>query len=294
MPDGNRKKIAVSVLMGVALMFTAAGSSSAEPEQPRMPDSYEMHFLLDSDLALDENHELKPELCREYEISNKVKTYSLAYFETPDRSFINEGWVNRLRRKEGGKNSFELTYKKRYPVSDEDISAAMQLAEADGFALSDEMWETEIEWGYSGMTLSVSTESNFTHSGHMSLEDLNRADAAAIAVRHMPSEELNWKEESWGSAKMAEARMAGPIIFNRYKGTAFGREVRIEVWILPGHETEANRYITELSFKTGNYEDAAAGREELTASLTKAGLLIQNDSMKTQEILNMYFNEFIP
>ena len=110
-----RKEIAVSILTGVVLMFTAAGASSAEAEQTYMPDSYEMHFLLDSDLALDENHELKPELRREYEISSKVKTYSLAYFETPDRSFINEGWVNRLRRKEGGKNSFELTYKKRYP-----------------------------------------------------------------------------------------------------------------------------------------------------------------------------------
>ena len=289
-----RKKIAVSILTGVVLMFTAGGASSAEAEQTYMPDSYEMHFLLDSDLALDENHELKPELRREYEISSKVKTYSLAYFETPDRSFINEGWVNRLRRKEGGKNSFELTYKKRYPVSDGNISAAMRLAESDGFDLSDEMWETEIEWGYSGMTLSVSTESNFTHGGHMSLEDLKRADANAIAVRHMPSEELNWKEESWGSTKMEAARMAGPIIFNRYKGTAFGQEVRIEVWILPGDETEANRYITELSFKTDKYEDAAAGREELTARLTEAGLLIPDDSMKTQEILNTYFNELIP
>lgn len=281
----------ISLLLSAVLLAGAAGISCVEELGPH---SYEMHFLLDSDLALDENHELKPELRKEFEISNKVKSYSLAYFETPDRSFINEGWVNRLRRKEGGKDRFELTYKKRYPVSDGDISAAMQLAKSEGFDLTDDVWEAEIEWGYSSMTLSVSAESDFAHGGHMSLSDLKRADAAAIAMRLMPAEELDWKEPSWGSAKMAEAQMAGPIIFNRYTGTAFGREVRIEVWILHGQPGEGDQYITELSFKTDDFDDAAAGREAITAGLAEAGLLVRDDALKTQEILDAYFSEYMP
>ena len=108
-------------------------------------------------------------------------------------------------------------------------------------------------------------------------------------MQHMPTKELDWKEPSWGSAKMA-----GPIIFNRYTGTAFGREVRIEVWILHGLAGEGDQYITELSFKTDDFEDAAAGREAITAGLTEAGLLVLDDALKTQEILDAYFSEYMP
>ena len=286
-------KTGISLFLAILFLFGAAGILSAKAEQKLNPDGYELHFLLNSELALDESHQLKQELREEYKTGDKVKSYRLVYFETADRAFSSEGWVNRLRRKDGGKKGFELTYKKRYTVSGEDISAAMRLAELEGFDLSDENWETEIEWGYSGMTLSVSTESNFSYGGYVRIDDLDPTSAAATAARLMPAEEQNWKEEGWGSSQMAVARMAGPISFNRYTGTAFGREVQIEVWKMHGQDGEANLYITELSFKAENYEDAATSREAITAGLAKVGLLIPDDALKTQQILNAYFNEFI-
>ena len=44
-------KAGISLLLSAVLLAGAAGSSCAEELRPH---SYEMHFLLDSDLALDE------------------------------------------------------------------------------------------------------------------------------------------------------------------------------------------------------------------------------------------------
>lgn len=71
------------------------------------------------------------------------------------------------------KNNYELTYKKRYPVINGDINAALTLANQEGFDKSDDNYEAEIDWGYGKQTLSFSNtkksipkrqESNFLPS----------------------------------------------------------------------------------------------------------------------------------
>lgn len=54
------------------------------------------------------------------------------------------------------KSDYELTYKKRYPVVNGNIQAALTLANQEGFDASDDNYEAEVDWGYGKQTLSFS------------------------------------------------------------------------------------------------------------------------------------------
>ena len=204
--------------------------------------------------------------------------------------FLNEGWINRVRMKEGkAAKGFELTYKKRYPVPDDDIVAAMQHAESEGFDLSGEAWEPEIEWNYSGMTLSLSTERTGDAEGCDGIEDLKSADAVEMLKQNMPQEEKNWKSENWGIEQMETAQMAGPVFFRRYTGKYLGKKVQIEIWTVPEPGSGEDLFITELAFKEDDFPAASAGREEMKEGLEELDILLPDDSLKTSRILNGYF-----
>lgn len=263
----------------------------AGEEAGKMPESFEIHFQLQEDKVLNENRELKQEYQELFQTGEKkIKTYGLAYFETPEMPFLNEGWINRVRMKEGkAAKGFELTYKKRYPVPDDDIVAAMQHAESEGFDLSGEAWEPEIEWNYSGMTLSLSTERTGDAEGCDGIEDLKYADAVEMLKQNMPQEEKNWKSENWGIEQMETAQMAGPVFFRRYTGKYLGKKVQIEIWTVPEPGSGEDLFITELAFKEDDFPAASAGREEMKEGLEELDILLPDDSLKTSRILNGYF-----
>ena len=99
----------------------------------------EIHFLLDSDAVLDEDHKLKKEIRSEFDIGKKIKKFGVVYYDGTDRVFEREGWINRIRMQEGkADKGFELTYKKRYPVSGTDVDEAVRRAGEEGFDLSGE------------------------------------------------------------------------------------------------------------------------------------------------------------
>jgi hypothetical protein len=64
-----------------------------------LPDSYEIHLMLDSDLVLNKNHLLKQEILNTFQADDDYKTFSLAYYETLEQDFFEEGWINRIRLK---------------------------------------------------------------------------------------------------------------------------------------------------------------------------------------------------
>lgn len=263
----------------------------AEKEAGKMPVSFEIHFHLQEDKVLDENRELKQEYRDLFQTGEKkIKTYGLAYFETPEMAFLKEGWINRIRMQDGkAEKGFELTYKKRYPVPDDDIGAAMRHAEAEGFDLSGEAWEPQIEWNYSGMTLSLSTERTGDAEGCDGIEDLKPADAVEMLNQNMPQEEMNWESENRGIEQMEEAQMAGPVFFRRHTGKYLGKKVQIEIWTVPEPGSGEHYFITELSFKEDDFPAAAAAREEMKKGLEELGILTPDDSLKTSRILNGYF-----
>ena len=265
-------------------------SSTTPPRAEWAPDSYEIHLLLKSDLVLGEDHLLTQEALDAFHVEKSYTLFTLSYFETPERDFYQEGWINRLRLKyeEDDENNFKLTYKKRYSVPGGDLAAAAALAEKDGFDLADKSWEKQIEWGFSGMTLSLSTDAELPAGTVETVAELDPAEAFAMMKNSMPEKERNWKSENWGLDAFASAKAVGPVSLNRYKGKLADRKVDVEVWAFTDMRDDSDHYLTELSFEADDYEDAAAGRELMIGALQDLGILQETDSLKTQKILDAY------
>ena len=261
------------------------------PDQPvAVPDSYEIHLMLNSDLVLDENHLLKQAVCDLFETDQDYKSFAVAYYETPGRLFNQEGWINRIRmREDKPKKGFKLSFKKRYPVSGNDINASMVKAQSDGFDLSDNSLSKQVEWNYSGMVLSLSSDAEIDVGKRKKMDDLTLEDAVFMLQDNMPAIEQNWKSEQWGTNILQSARMGGPVRFKRHTGTYQGEEVDIEIWTIPDPQTGDSRYITEVSFKEKNYKKAALVRTQLLDDLKDKGVLLEKDSLKTQQILDIFF-----
>ncbi len=288
------RRLALLLFCGVILIlsgFMAGAAPAASPDPAKTewaPDSYEIHLMLKSDLVLGEDHLLTQETLDAFQSDGSFKTFTLAYYETPEKDFSREGWINRIRLKyeEDDENSFKLTYKKRYSVPGGDLAAAAALAEKDGFDLADKSWEKQIEWGFSGMTLSLSTDAELPAGTLKTVAELDPAEAFAAMKGSMPVEEQNWKAEHWGLDTFASAKPAGPVSFIRYKGKLADRKVDVEVWEFTDVRDGSTHYLTELSFEADTYEEADVGRRMIMYKLLTLGILQNSDSLKTQQILD--------
>ena len=181
--------------------------------------SCEIKLLLDSDLVLDEDQLLTQELRDYFQTGEEYKTIHVAYLDTAERDYLNEGWINRIRlQEEKPEKGFELTYKKRYRISGTDVDDAVRRAVADGFDLSDGEWEAEVEWGFSHMTLSVSHEANVDAGELKSVAELTPETGLSMVEQNMPAEERDWTTEQWGSRALESAQLVGPVFFTRYSG----------------------------------------------------------------------------
>ncbi len=197
----------------------------------------EIKLLFDSDSVLDGNHMLTESIRERFKIKEKAQTIEVIYLDTADRDYLNAGWVNRIRVKEG-KSKYTITYKMRYPVRDGGIDAALAAARADGFSLYDAQFPAEIDWGCSHMTLSFAADVD------AAAEDipgggLPERDAAARMIADcMPSEEENWGTPGWGTGLIDAIQITQPIRYTRFTGTVGEQKIRIEVWPVPvGDET---------------------------------------------------------
>ncbi len=280
------------VLVAVLILFTALQRGlSGKGTDPAAfgADSWEVHLLLDSAKVLDEDHLLRKEIQERFAVEKKPDLFGLMYLETPERAFNAENWINRVRMRENKpEKGIRLTYKKRYSVPGEDLGAAMDLAASEGFERTDESWKAQVEWGYSGMTLSISSEADLPGEEYKGIADVGPEKAAAMLRDNMPAKEQNWKADRWGIRMMESAGAAGPVFFHRYQGEYAGRELKIEVWEIPDPDGGAPRFLSELSFEAKEYQEAAALREELIARLAEQGILVKADSLKTGQILDAY------
>ena len=272
----------------------AAGESTGGQVSPPEGLSYEVKFLINPETVLDQDHVLKEEWQQALGIAQEYQSIEVMYLETPDRGFLSEGWINRLRRKPD-KKKVELTYKKRYPVTGTDIAAACRTAAQDGFEVQETegreakgAFEASIDWGYEKMTLSFGAENSVKLKGIGSLYDLPVDDAKNYFADAMPDEEADWKASQWGITTLEKAGAAGPFNFLRAKGMLKGREVTLEIWPLKDPDQNEDPYLVELSFKTDTFEDASYGKTEITEYLDQKGILLHEDSLKTGHILDAW------
>ncbi len=246
-----------------------------EPEKPK--PACEIKLLIDSSRILDENHLLNESIREQLGIREEYQTIRAVYLDTPERSFLDAGWANRIRQKQG-KTKYAITYKKRYAILNNDIETALASALKDGFTPGDSRFAAKIDWGYSNMTLSFSSDIEIKIKELPDITKLTCSDAIRMLTDHMPLEEKK------NTSVPESIQPVGPIEFLRYSGVLNGEKIRIEVW--PIADTGGLRYIVELSAKYENPEEAAAIRNSFIIKLDEMGILIHRDALKTRLILN--------
>lgn len=251
-----------------------------------IPD-YEVKALLDSSIVLGADKKLSSEFISKFNVTTEPRLIKIQYLETNDKDFNAEGWINRIRIKDG-KTSFELTYKKRYRVENGDIKAALDLANEKGFDINETSYEPQVDWGYNQMTLSMSNNKSTKNTGYDALELPDQNATIGFLLDKIPGKLDKWVKKNWGTETMQRSRIYGPVLCSKYKGLFEDKEIDIEVWPIKAENGIDTEYITELSFKEDEYLVAQDLRARIYAFLDEEGILLHKDSLKTQMVLNRY------
>lgn len=279
------RKVTGILILTAMLMVTVFPRTAYAAEN--VVPTYEVKFLLDSDQVLNKDHRLKKENRDYFDTSSDYLTMGILYLDTETQDFNSQGWINRIRVKEG-KSDFELTYKKRYPIQDSNIEEALTLANQEGFDKTDTNYSAEIDWGYSKMTLSLSCKKEKSNKGYNDLE-LPKKNAAIDMIKdRMPGKEEDWLYKNWGKETINDAKKAGPVYCYRYEGKYEGTDIDIEIMPIENQSSGEITYITEVSFKEDDYNGANELRSSLMDDLDELGILEHEDSLKTQMILDAY------
>ncbi|WDZ55314.1 hypothetical protein [Paenibacillus polymyxa] len=278
-------KLMSVVTLSAVLLVT--GWKGAEPVQAaaNSTPSYEVKLLLDTDQVLNADGSLKSGIVNEFQISDDAQRLSVEYFDTNSLQLNDEGWNVRFRKKEDKKN-YELTYKKRYTVTNGDIDAALTQANKEGFSAADDNYEAEVDWGYSKQTLSFSNDKKTNASKGLTLPSPDQA--LKQLLDNLPGKLQNWKSSNWGKKTLADSRVRGPVQVSKYEGSFQGLDTDVEVWPIRSANGSGTDTIIEISFKTSDYNTAASNRSKLINLLQSKGWLVPADSLKTNLVLERY------
>ncbi|MDN4081150.1 hypothetical protein QYF52_24770 [Paenibacillus polymyxa] len=271
----------------LSAVLLATGWKGAEPVQAaaNATPSYEVKLLLDTAQVLNADGSLKSGIVNEFGVSEDAQRLSVEFFDTDSLQLNDEGWNVRFRKKEDKKN-YELTYKKRYTITNGNIDAALTQANKEGFSASDDNYEAEVDWGYSKQTLSFSNDKKTNASKGLALPSLDQA--LKQLQDNLPGKLQNWKSSNWGKHTLANSRVRGPVQVNKYKGSFQGLDTDVEVWPIRSANGSGTDNIIEISFKTSDYNTAASNRTKLMNLLQSKGWLIPADSLKTNLVLERY------
>ncbi|CDN45882.1 MULTISPECIES: hypothetical protein [Paenibacillus] len=281
------KKAAAAVLAGG--LIATIGMQSGERAQAAssvMVPGYEVKLLLSPAAALGSDGKPSPALASAFGLGS-AQSIGVEYFDTGSLDLNSKGWDVRFRKK-ADKSNFEISYKKRYPIVNGNINAALEQARLEGFTSSDDNYEAEIDWNYSKQTLSISTEKKKSASGYSGTALPAESKALGMAVDEIPGKLENWSASGWGKGKLSAARAHGPVAVSKYTGAFDGLETDLEIWPIRSASGTGTETIVEVSFKTDDAGEAAAERDKLIAFVQGKGWLVPQDSLKTQLILERY------
>jgi len=195
------------------------------------------------------------------------------FLDSCDQGLQGMGWAVRLREAAA---ATQLTYKKRFPLSNEaetagalkDVATARLLADHSHFDP-----KVEVDWGPSRATLSVTLETKLPESPP--------ADPRSAAVQHAPPA---MKGDAHALDALRSAVVHGPVQARRWEGRWPGKNdtLHVEVWQI------GSALAVETSFKSKDREKAAAGREVLQKLLQKEGWLSSEESFRTDAVLKAH------
>lgn len=285
--QGWKKTVAIWVSSTVmAGSFMMVQPSAPVEAAANMTPGYEVKFVLNQNV-LDPDSTPDAELSSAFGLPGSGQKIAVEYFDTDGQNLDEEGWNVRLRKKEDKKN-YEITYKKRYAVTNGDINAALTLANKEGFDAGDTNYEAEIDWGYGKQTLSLSNDKDVKTSDTKATLP-SESKALDMILDKLPGKLDDWNGQShWGKQQLEDSRAYGPVMASKYKGTWNGVEVDVEVWPIRTADGSGTEPIVEISFKADEYADAASNRQKLMDYLNQEGWLVPQDSLKTQLVLDRY------
>jgi hypothetical protein len=280
---------AVSVL-SLGLLSTGTFVGKAEAAGLATPN-YEVKLYMDPGVSLDSNHDLKSSVRSYFGMPSSKTKMNMQFIDDDAKDLDAQGWLARVRKMEGFSDSdFEVTYKKRYPITNGDINAALTQAAAEGFDADENDYEAQVDWGYTKQTLSFSNTKMVSHSGYTDMDLMNKTDSVSELVSHAPGKFQNWLWPNWGTDILQSStnHKYGPVSGKRWEGTWRGQKIYIEVWEII--ETDGTGYdrIVEASFKNADYNQSASLKAQLQADLTAQGWFSATDELKTQMILDRY------
>ncbi|MEU6401713.1 hypothetical protein [Streptomyces sp. NPDC046985] len=274
--------LAASLSATAAVLAPAQPASAASNAVP----TYEVKIDLTT-AALDASHNPTSAVKSAFGITGSAKARSYEYFDTDALALNAQGWDVRLRHKSG--SSFEETYKKRFTVTGGDIDAALDQANDAGFDSSDTNYDAEVDWGYAKQTLSFSDEKSHSASGYSGTAMPSSSTGRGWLVNDIPGKLQDWGSSGWGSTTLAASRAHGPVTSQVWSGAwESSDDASLEVLPVKAASGSGTEYVVELSFKTDDYDDAAALHSDAIATADAHGWLYRGDVLKTQLILDRY------
>lgn len=277
----------LSLLFSVALLFGASSASNLAKAAGNMVPDHEVKLLMNPIVVLDIENKLKSTVLTAFNMPATVTKMNVMFMDTNAKDIYNNGWISRVRKTEGVSN-FELTYKKRYPIPNGNITEALYLANAQGFDINDTNYEAQVEWGYQRKTLSISNSKTDNKSGYSGMDLPSANDARSLLKKNIPGKMDSWLYSSWGTAALNSSRKYGPILAKRSIGSWSGLQLYIEVWPILNASGTDTEYVVEASFKTTSAITASTKHDALMAYLQSKGWFLAQDSLKTQMIMDRY------
>lgn len=265
----------------------AAIADSSTQEAPNMTPEYEVKLLLKPTAVLSPNKELMSTVLSTFDMPPSVTKQSVQFLDTDSKDIYIAGWSARIRKTENEDN-LELTYKKRYAIVGGDIDAALTTANNNGFDAGDARYEAQVEWGYQRQTLSISRKKTVADSINSWIDLPGERNSREILVDKAPDKFDNWLHNKWGTGALAESRIFGPVPAKRSIGTWEGMRLYIEVWPIRNRAGTGIDYLVEASFKTKNRTTASTKHDSLISYLQGKGWFLEEDSLKTQLIMERY------
>jgi hypothetical protein len=263
-----------------------------------VPD-FEVKVLLKPSEVLDSDNKLKADVLSAFGITSSAKKMNVQFLDTRKQDLSAKGWNLRIRKTENDPK-FELTYKKRYEIGDglsttaeDHIDAALEKASQDGFN-STTRFDVQVDVGHQRQTLSMSRDKDVpTGPAGTDLPPLEAS--RKFLIDEAPKTFKNWSADNWGTDRLADSIVYGPVLAERSKVTWEGFKLSIEVWPIRKSKKDASlEPIVEASFKTPGLQKALEGRAKLikvlqdTTTNSSRDWFLAEDSLKTKLIMERY------
>ncbi|KAM0257088.1 hypothetical protein ACHAQJ_004552 [Trichoderma viride] len=265
-----------------ALVLPAAMAADG----PMVPD-YEIHLLMDPTVVLDSDFKLTPTVLSTFAMPTTVTKINVQYLDTIPEDLYNNGWSCRIRNIEN-ESGFDLTYKWRLPVSNGNITGALDTAFGDGWNSGQGNYNAQIDWLYTSQTLSIQRDYTASSSGYSGTDDPDEKDSRSMLESNAPNMFNDWLSDNWGTDLLKSAVIYGPVLTKRSIGAWSGVELDIEVWPIENSSGTGIEYIVEASFKTSNYTFASTGRNQLISLLQNEGWFLAESLSKEDLVMENY------